>query len=81
MYKNKFCYEVSKDAELAYDQETNQPVEAYMKIVIETEDSPLNKKEYDNTSIGLIKMLQDKYNVDRETITSITYGEYLDKTE
>lgn len=75
MYKNRFCYKISKKAEMSWDDELKEPCAAYVEVFIETEkEIPEELKESINLNFkkGLASQMETK----EEYLTPITEEEY-----
>ncbi len=80
MYKNRFCYRVSKEAEIGWDNELNEPCEAYVQMSIETEKE-VSQELKDSVHIQLINGMAAQIGVSPEHLTPITEDEYDANTD
>ncbi|GEM_PF-1549069 len=75
MYKNRFCYKIAKEAEIGWDNELNEPCEAYTQMSIDTEkEVPQDLK--DSIHLQLKSGIASQMGINTEYLTLITVEEY-----
>ncbi|NFA59482.1 hypothetical protein K8O96_12010 [Clostridium sporogenes] len=80
MYNNRFCYRISKEAEIGWDENSKDYCEAYIETTIETKKEipeDLKKTMIPNIRLGLASQLEVKPEY-LEYIESDEYDQYVE---